>query len=158
MKHFWTPTILLLIILMAYSILAPGSMIEVLAAKNGNRCYAAKKITPAGGELSTTDGTKLIIPKKALSQPTYIEMEVTTDKKYRTDFVFAPHGTVFAEPARLELSWDTLKGAKKKDLILYYYDEAKGEWAEETIGQWIEEEKKVVLFVNHFSQYHFNRR
>jgi hypothetical protein len=121
--------------------------------------YTERVITEYGGQLVGGDaaqGTKLYIRKGALSEKTVISMEAWSDGVSRVNFRFGPHGTEFAVPAELELGWAVLKNVSAEDLILYYYDEQLGEWVEETQAIW--DKNKATLYLNHFSEYYFQRR
>lgn len=134
------------------------SFCAVISLSSASSFYAEKIIGPDGGQLNA-GATKLVVPKDALSEDTLISMEVASDDESYVNFVFAPHGTVFAVPAEIQLSWATLKDIEDpNELILYYYDEESEDWVEETEAVFNENEKKATLYINHFSEYYFTRR
>jgi len=130
--------------------------------------YSAKAtFGPNGGtltinhnDITVTSKTKIIIPQDALTNNVRISADITSDKVSRVDFHFEPHGTVFAKPVEIELSWAMLQDGtlKPQDLILYYYDESVEDWVEETTACWKRQDKVAVIYVNHFSLYYFRRR
>jgi len=143
-------------------VLTLGIVISLAYAKTKGY-YAEKEIGKKGGELKlkdkkAKDKTTVTFPKGALSEKHLITMQITTDEKSNVYFEFGPHGTYFNEPVELELSWESLRHVKGKDLILYYYDENVEDWVEETNGKWNNKDKKVTLYINHFSLYHNRRR
>ena len=140
-KYLVIPLVLFIIVSLAY------------ASNYQEKLIRAHK----GGMLSIAD-TKLYIPSGALNEDTIISMEVTSDEVSETHFTFGPNGTVFNTPVELKLSWNTLKDLTSQDLILYYYDENSGDWVEETSAVWDDNGKKATLYVDHFSEYYYERR
>ena len=114
-----------------------------------------------GGKLEVGDRqhgkSKLIVPENALSEDKVLSMKVP---KYGnliariSEAVFGEHGTVFATPAKVELSY---KGAGLTDideeqLCAWYYNEETGAW--ECLGGTVDVKKKKVTFrIHHFSRY-----
>ena len=102
------------------------------------------------------DKAKLKIPAGALNKEKLISMRAITKDKSRADFEFEPHGTKFKQPVIIELSYESLKGVKVADLILYYLDG--DEWVEHDEAEWIPGEKKCRFETDHFSYYYYARR
>jgi len=71
-----------------------------------------------GGQLTTEDGTTLLIPEGALSEETEISMKVAVERGSHTniDLKFDPRNLPLAKPARLEFSWSTLEDLTSDDL------------------------------------------
>lgn len=67
---------------------------------------------------------------------------------------FGPHGTVFNNPVRVELSYKLadLTGVDENSLQIYYYNEATGLW-EPAGGKVNTKKKKVIGYLPHFSRY-----
>jgi len=119
--------------------------------------YSIFPIGPLGGFVNV-GSVQLNVPKGALSETIFIWMAEYSDGESCIHFEFGPHGTQFAIPAELNLSWASLKKVSSKNLILYYYDKTLGEWVEETQGVWSDNRKKATLYIDHFSLYYFRRR
>ncbi|MBC8235765.1 hypothetical protein H8E77_39965 [bacterium] len=121
------------------------------------RYYTEAVIGKKGGQLTLEKGTKLIIPEGALTEDVPISMEVISDGIARIDFHFGPHGTFFEQPVEIKMSWATLKSMNVDNLVLYYNDDVNG-WQEESQAEFNKQHKSASVYVNHFSEYYFNRR
>ena len=124
--------------------------------------YAEKLIeADKGGELEVGNykfGTsELDVPAGGLSEDKILSMKVP---KYGdlistiSQATFGEHGTVFAKPATVKLSYKPadLTGINEEDLTAWYWNEATGEW--EDIGGEVDLVKKQVIFyIDHFSRY-----
>ena len=111
--------------------------------------------------MTLSDATRLDIPAKSLAEDTLITMSRVTDQLTGSiHFEFGPHGTVFSarKPARLELSYSTLRDGTEANLDLYYFNEATQEWQLETSAIFKGRDKKAILEIDHFSRYYFRRR
>ena len=129
--------------------------------------YAEKLIeADKGGKLELGDRkcgkSKLNVPKKALSEDKVISMQVP---KYGdlisviSQVTFGEHGTTFAKPVKVELSYKgaDVKGVDEEQLSAWYYNQKTGEW--EGIGGEVDVKKKKVKFkIDHFSRYGLARR
>ena len=144
------------------ALLAPKTKTDIEDAAATNQLYThytCATLGEFGGKLSA-GATKLIVPPKALNTPTFLWMGIIEDAGKRIYFEFGEHGTEFAIPAQIELSWSTMKDiTSSEELILYYYDDSngKGKWLEETTAVWDDIGKKATLFINHFSKYYYDR-
>jgi len=119
-----------------------------------------KKIGHHGGTIKVGDEShgksKLVIPKGALDKGVKVLITFWWES---TGFLeggsdFSPHGTLFNEPVRLELSYKDadLSGVNEDDLEIRYYNETTGQW--EFIGNEVDTKKKVVIgYTDHFSRY-----
>ena len=114
-----------------------------------------------GGKLEVGDKqhgkSKLIVPENALSKDKVLSMKVPKhgDLIARiSEAVFGEHGTVFATPAKVELSYKgaSLTDIDEEQLRAWYYNEETGAW--ECIGGTVDLKKKKVTFrIHHFSRY-----
>ena len=88
---------------------------------------------------------------------------VTNEGNGTIHFEFGPHGTVFNnrknKRVKLELSWSSLKDVDPGELVLYYFndDENVQDWVVETTAEFKNNEKKAVLYIDHFSKYYYDR-
>ena len=132
-------------------------------ADEGESFFYAEELIGAdeGGKLEVGDRqhgkSKLIVPGNALSEDKVLSMKVP---KYGdliariSEAVFGEHGTTFAKPAKVTLSY---KGADLTDideeqLLAWYYNDETGEW--ECVGGTVDVKKKKVTFrIHHFSRY-----
>ncbi len=138
-----------ILVIAIFSILLTG-LIGLAFAKH---YYAEKVIGPRGGRLHTSDGTALIIPRRALKKRTLISMEVISDGESRVEFCFEPDGLRFRRPVIIKLSWKTLKDVEADELILY---DENGNPVSEAI--WDRRHKRAIFTIWHFSRYYFDRR
>ena len=125
--------------------------------------YREKLITAKqGGQIGMSDGTKLDIPGKCLAENTLITMKRFTVGDTGIYFEFGPHGITFNnrknKSVKVELSWATLQDVNPDELVLYYFNEDLGEWVVETTAEFKNNEKKAVLYLDHFSKYYYDRR
>ena len=70
------------------------------------------------------------------------------------DMVFGPHGSQFATPVEVVLSYKLadLTGVDENDLQIYYFNEDTNIW--ELIGGTVDtDKKKITVFLQHFSRY-----
>ena len=120
------------------------------------RYYTEAVIGKRGGQLTLEKGTKLIIPENALTKDVNISMKVISDGIARIDFHFEP-SIVFEQPVEIKVPWGTLKSMNADDLVLYYYDDKTG-WREVAHAVFNKQHKSADVYVEHFSEYYFNRQ
>ena len=127
-------------------------------AKGGNGLFTSEKFISAaeGGEVVVGNPrlgfSKVVFQPNDLPQDMAISM--TWGGKKFCDGVFAPHGTVFNQPVRVELSYKCakLKGIDEDQLKIYYFNESTNVW--EHIGGTVDKVNKVVVaYLEHFSRY-----
>ncbi|MBM3242999.1 hypothetical protein FJZ31_42610 [Candidatus Poribacteria bacterium] len=119
--------------------------------------YKEKVIGILGGTISLSEGTKIVVLPGALLKNTLLSIERWTDED-KVYFHFGPDGLQFNLPVIICLSWASLEDVDLEDLILYYWDEEKGEWVEVCIAEWDLVEKACKFYINHFSYYYYQRR
>lgn len=115
-------------------------------------------VGPEGAELER-GGNRIVVPAGALSQRTFLSLDVTVYPNYGAIFFdFAPDGLTFAVPVTLSLTYAYLDKLHipHDDLILYHYRD--GEWVEETRAVWDDESQTATFSIDHFSLYYFERR
>ena len=135
------------------------SVFKILKVKNPRLLKAfeqSKLIDGNGGTLSVGDEvhgiSKLVIPANALGNEVLITFSWESTDLLEAQF--SPHGIIFDEPVRLELSYKDadLTGVNEDGLKIYYYNDNTGVW--ELVGDQVDKTKKVVVgYTNHFSRY-----
>lgn len=124
--------------------------------------YAEGWVGPEGGDVEIKDvykkdKTKLKFAPGALKKDTLVTMLIMTDHSSFVEFEFGPHTPKFGAEVQLDLSWAYLpSNVKEKDITLYYWNGS--DWQPEVTGTWEGNEKKVKLYLDHFSRYYFERR
>ncbi len=120
--------------------------------------YTQKVIGVKGDALIINHDDNVIvkqsIPKKALIEDKLIDMEIISDGSSWVYLFFQPHGLVFKKPAKLNIYLDGIKDLNEQDLILYYYDETREEWIQETNGVFSKKREEVMFHIHHFSYYY----
>jgi hypothetical protein len=117
--------------------------------------HAEGWIDSAGGTI-TPGETKAIFPAGALPENVHITVDVEVyHEENQIHYIFAPHGTAFNEPVRLEIPWSYLEDYEGP-LELWYLDGNEWVLVEDAIIE--VENSRFIVYVNHFSEYYFPRR
>ncbi|GAB3794836.1 hypothetical protein GCM10028819_09760 [Spirosoma humi] len=120
----------------------------------------SKTIGPAGGTLSSADGTmRLRVPPGALSKETLITAQPVENTAFGgagVGYEFGPHGTQFAKPVTLSWTYKDadLRGSSPEALGIAYQDD-KGIWQGRNNLVVIANQHRVVAPLYHFSRYSF---
>ncbi len=110
------------------------------------------------GQINLGQGSKMTIPKKALTPPpgtplgddVTITMSVDYDaQSNELNFEFGPHGSTFDPPVELRLRYSELGNQIP---YLYYIDED-GNYIEQTPDDVDIQGQFVILYLHHFSRY-----
>ncbi|MBO0952516.1 hypothetical protein [Fibrella forsythiae] len=120
----------------------------------------SKTIGPAGGTLSSADGSMTLrFPAGALTQETLITAQPVENTAFGgagVGYEFSPHGTQFKKPVTLSWTYkdEDLQGSSPHALGIAYQDE-KGIWQGRTNLVVIANQHRVVAPLYHFSRYSF---
>ncbi|MBO0953054.1 hypothetical protein [Fibrella forsythiae] len=128
----------------------------------GNPLGAAvsKTIGPAGGTLSSADGSMTLrFPAGALTQETLITVQPVENTAFGgagVGYEFGPHGTQFKKPVTLSWTYkeEDLRGSSPAALGIAYQDE-QGIWQGRDNLAAIPAQHRVVAPLYHFSRYSF---
>jgi hypothetical protein len=109
------------------------------------------------GRIELADKSSLKIKEGSLVPPSVIKykkpvtitMEMARTAENEVNFTFGPHGTQFTEPAEIIISYESLE---KSDVKLYYIED-NGSYQEQNPDQIDVKNKKMYLYVDHFSRY-----
>ena len=139
----------------------PATGFKMLKSKNTslNKVFQESQVIGAdGGTIRVGRGaqgfSKLEVPEGALDDDVLITFWWESTGFLEGGADFSPHGTIFNELVRLELSYKDadLTGVDEDDLEIRYYNETTGQW--EVIGNEVDKKKKVVVgYTDHFSRY-----
>ncbi|XWW44978.1 hypothetical protein JYG30_19905 [Fibrella sp. USSR17] len=119
-----------------------------------------KTIGPAGGTLSSADGSMILrFPPGALTKETLITAQPVENTAFGgagVGYEFGPHGTQFNKPVTLSWTYqeEDLRGSSPDALGIAYQDE-KGIWQGRDNLVTIPAQHRVVAPLYHFSRYSF---
>lgn len=120
----------------------------------------SKTIGPAGGTLSSADGTMTLrFPAGALSKETLITAQPVENTAFGgagLGYELSPHGTKFAKPVTLSWTYkdSDLRGSSPEALGIAYQDD-KGIWQGRDNLVVNAEQHRVIAPLYHFSRYSF---
>jgi hypothetical protein len=132
--------------------MAPSSL-----AKGEGATYTSQFVTAAAGGQVAVGNTELGWSKVTFN-PGDLPQDLTITMSWGGDEycegIFTPHGTVFNDDVKVELSYKTadLTGINEDDLQIYYYNASTQIW--EQIGGTVDKTNKVIkATLAHFSRY-----
>ena len=123
---------------------------RTLTFHKGSGTYAGGNVKVNGGSTFHLEERALTPPPGAEGEPVTITMLVEKDK-FRTEltFTFGPSGASFDPPAEVTFNWKDLHSS---NATLYYIDD-NGDYIPQTPDYVDIQNKKMTLYIDHFSRY-----